>query len=157
MVTKWYAVKVKRIVIDDNGNQGTETENYLIEGLNYTDAEVSISKKMEELSNKFRIESIVKQQIENVLLTELSNEFYENKVSVYDDDSEKTISFKIIVEADSIINSVIEIDETYSDGGADYRVVSCVLKPYLEVFPMEEDHQVDIFDVIKEESKKITT
>lgn len=159
----WYSIKVKYSAINDNGNPFTATADYLLEAQSYLDAEVSISEKLTEmgLGRDLKVDKIVKQKLEEVLaLTDedgiVDGSFFEAKITTYTvEDEEKSTSYKLVVEESSIVSVIVAIDKMYSDFGADYEVVSVVKKPYLSAFFQEDGHQVDIFQVIKEEEEEV--
>lgn len=127
----------------ETGVQKVVTEPYIVQGVNFTEAEANIIAKMtENISGDFRITNIKAVNYQELVLSEAIYKFFKVKVALiaYDEESgkEKATNIYLLVEADDAKEAY---DLTVNDmkrSMGDYKISSVSETKIVEVFPYKE-------------------
>ncbi len=154
MIKTWYNCVVRYMKVDDNGNESTASEHYLLDAVSYTDAEARIFEEMEQrVRGEFRVEKVTKTTINEVLYgsdddDEALDDFYKVKVTgiEYDQeaDKEKRYNNYILVNADGVVDAVNKIHKHMeaSDLGMDFVIPNVGITQIVDVFELAENQTV---------------
>ncbi len=114
------------------------TEKYLVEAVNFAEAETRIHKEMETfISGEFSVTNINNVNYAEVIQTE-GDRWYKGKVSFVsiDEDAgrEKKVSHNVLVQADDVKQAFDNIQEAFKDMTVDYTISSVADSSIMDVF-----------------------
>jgi len=145
----WFSCKVKYQKIDEHGKQVRANETYLVEAINFTEAETRIFDMMEQYGNG----DIVVSGISKTNFSEIANYddgqyWYKAKVTWedFDENSAKVsrMTNYLLVAANSVKQTFERVEETLSEMMVPIDIPAISLSPILDVFPLfdgEEENE----------------
>ena len=146
MVKNWFTCKVKYMKVDNNGNESTTTEAYLVDAVSYTEAETRIYEEMEQrVRGEFRIVNIAKANYTDVIVDEEEDlvDWYKVKVTgiEYDQeaDKEKKYNNYYLISADSCKQALARTEEAMKDMEMEFIIPSVGVVQLVDVFPFNEE------------------
>lgn len=146
MVKNWFTCKVKYMKVDNNGNESTTTEAYLVDAVSYTEAETRIYEEMEQrVRGEFRIVNIAKANYTDVIVDEEEDlvDWYKVKVTgiEYDQeaDKEKKYNNYYLISADSCKQALAKTEEAMKDMEMEFVIPSVGMVQLVDVFPYNEE------------------
>ncbi len=147
----WFSCKVKYQKIDEHGKQVRANETYLVEAINFTEAETRIFELMEEYGNAdIMVSGISKTNFSEIVNYEDGQYWYKAKVTWEDyDEGSGKVSKAIhyfLVAANSVKECFDRVEENLHAMAVPFDIPSISLSPILDVFPLhnEEDEQEEI-------------
>lgn len=165
----WFSCKVKYQKIDEHGKQVRASETYLVEAINFTEAETRIFEMMEQYGNAdIMVSGISKTNFTEILNYEDGQYWYKAKVSWedFDNDSGKVskVTNYFLVAANSVKETYERVEDSLSELQVAFDITAINLSPILDVFPLfteeEEnkipDHLTPVSDFDKETENQIT-
>ena len=143
MFKLWYTCKVKYMKFDDNGNESTVTESYLVDAMSYNEAETRIYEEMEQrVRGEFRVMNISKANYADVISDEELVDWYKVKVTgvEYDEESDKEKKYNnyYLVGADSCKQAIERTEESLKDMTMDFIIPAVNFVQLVDVFPYGE-------------------
>jgi len=164
----WFSCKVKYQKIDEHGKMIRASETYLVEAINFTEAETRIFEMMEQYGNgDIMVAGISKTNFSEILNYEDGQYWYKAKVTWEDfvEESSKVskITNYLLVAANSVKQTYERVEESMESMMVPIEIPAVSLSPILDVFPLfeEGDEEVQIssnltpiseFDEEKEEA-----
>ena len=149
----WFSCKVKYQKIDEHGKQVRANETYLVEAINFTEAETRIFEMMEQYGNgDIMVSGISKTNFSEIVNYEDGQYWYKAKVTWEDfsEDSGKVskITNYLLVAANSVKQTFDRVEETMANMMVPRDIPAISLSPVLDVFPLfeEGDEKVQIPD-----------
>jgi len=140
---QYYECKVKYLHIDQGGYERKATANCLLSGINYTDAESKIYKKMQEHFGTFEVANIKKSNIAEAHFFENGEFWVKVKIQMIsiDDETgkEKKISELILVMANNLEQALERVDKKLSYLLVPYEKVAVQISNITEVFEDEDN------------------
>lgn len=120
-------------------------ENYLIDAVNFSDAETGINKEMEPfITGEFSVEAIKKSRINEVLISE-GEIMYKARVAFISLDEEKGVEKKsttiMLVNADNVDQAYKNITELMTGAVTDYEVEGITDSKLMDYFTDEKPSQ----------------
>jgi len=143
----WYLVKVSYRKIDERSGKDMKTiEAYLVDAVNFTDAEARFMKQAESLfSVEFRIVDIRFANYTDVLFPFLADNVYKVKISFIsvDDKSgkESRVSNYLLIPADSVVEACNACDKHLADMIVPYNISAVAESPIIDAFPYIENKE----------------
>lgn len=165
----WFSCKVKYQKIDEHGKQVRASETYLVEAINFTEAETRIFEMMEQYGNNdVMVTGISKTNFSEIINYEDGQYWYKAKVTWEDvsDDSGKIskVTNYLLVAANSVKQTYERVEEAMESMMVPIDIPAISLSPILDVFPLFEegdetteipDNLTPISNFEKETTKKI--
>lgn len=149
----WFSCKVKYQKIDEHGKQIRANETYLVEAINFTEAETRIFEMMEQYGNgDIIVSGISKTNFSEIINYEDGQYWYKAKVTWEDvsDDSGKIskITNYLLVAANSVLQTYERVEEAMESMMVPIDIPAISLSPVMDVFPLfnEEDEAIKIPD-----------
>lgn len=147
----WFSCKVKYQKIDEHGKQVRANETYLVEAINFTEAETRIFELMEEYGNgDIMVSGISKTNFSEIVNYEDGQYWYKAKVTWedYDEGSGKIskVTNYFLVAANSVKECFDRVEENLHAMAVPFEIPAIALSPILDVFPLfgEEETQEEI-------------
>ena len=143
----WFSCKVKYQKIDEHGKQVRASETYLVEAINFTEAETRIFEMMEQYGNNdIMVSGIAKTNFSEIINYEDGQYWYKAKVTWEDvsDDSGKVskVTNYLLVAANSVKQTYERVEEAMESMMVPIDIPAISLSPILDVFPLfEEDDE----------------
>ncbi len=145
MINCWFLCKVTSEQVDDKGMAKRVAEQYLIDAVSFTDAEIRISEMMKQFHNTFFIANVARTKITDVFFYKDAEKWFRCKVryNSVDEESgkEKLINNLMLVLALNAKQAYERIEEKLSDMMIDYEIPEITLTQILDVFPYIADEQ----------------
>lgn len=146
----WFSCKVKYQKVDEHGKQVRANETYLVEAINFTEAETRIFEIMEEYGNSdIMVAGISKTNFSEIVNYEDGQYWYKAKVTWEDFDESSGKSSKVtnymLVAANSVKECFERAEENLENMMVPVDIPSIALSPILDVFPLfgeEEEEQI---------------
>jgi len=158
MVKNWFTCKVKYMKVDNNGNESTTTEAYLVDAVSYTEAETRIYEEMEQrVRGEFRIVNIAKANYTDVIVDEEEDlvDWYKVKVTgiEYDQeaDKEKKYNNYYLISADSCRQALDRAENAMKDMEMEFVIPSVGIVQLVDVFPYNEEANLIPVEEVEEE------
>ena len=125
-------------VCEKSGRVKMVTEKYLVEAVNFAEAETRIHKEMEAfISGEFSVTNINNVNYAEVIQTE-GDRWYKGKVSFVSIDEnagrEKIVSHNVLVQADDVKQAYDNIQEAFKGMTVDYTIASVADSNIMDVF-----------------------
>lgn len=142
----WFSCKVKYMAQDEEGNEKKVSAQYLLQAINYTEAEANLHQKMEEyVKGAFFVESISKAAITDIFRSEEENKWVKVKVSTVEVDAIKGKETKsmgtYLIASDSCKEAIAVVEEVFSSSPGFVQIQSVTVTNILDVFPKEDFDQ----------------
>lgn len=140
----WFQVKVKFSKETEEGLLKLVTEQYLVDGVSFTEVEAIIYKKVaERVRGDFQVTHIAKSNIVDVFEYEDGDIWFKAKIQyiVADSDSgkEKSVTQYMLVTAENVPQAHERIQNSLSNMLVSFQVPDVVETRIIEVFPHEND------------------
>ena len=140
----WFSCKVKYQKIDEHGKQVRASETYLVEAINFTEAETRIFEMMEQYGNNdIMVSGIAKTNFSEIINYEDGQYWYKAKVTWEDvsDDSGKVskVTNYLLVAANSVKQTYERVEEAMESMMVPIDIPAISLSPILDVFPLFEE------------------
>ena len=140
MYQTWFECKVKYQKIDEDGRERQVTENFLLDGVSFTDAETRITAQIQTMvKGGFSISDIRKSKIAEVFPYENGEWWYKvtiNLVTIDEDaGKEKKLRTLYLVQADDIQEALTRIGESLSFLIVPFVVSAINVSLIADVFP----------------------
>jgi len=144
LMNNWFECKIKIDKTLENGTQKKVTEPYLVDAMNFTDAEARIIKEITPYCNG-QLEVV---DIKRVKYTEMftneaesADKWYKAKVMFVTLDeksqSEKKTATLMLVQAGSLKDALFTLEEGMKGSMVDYEINTLQETNILDVFPLE--------------------
>lgn len=143
-MTAWYDCRLSYEVTGDNEKQTKVTENYLVDAINLTEAEVVLTKQVGPyISNEFKIDVVKREKVYELFESaDGEGSYFKAKVAfiILDEEKgkEKRINGTIYVQSSSIEQSLIDLKEHMKGTMSDYEILSVAKSKILEVIKNNE-------------------
>lgn len=140
----FYLCTVKVPKVNDKGETVAVTEKYLVEAVNFTDAEASIIKELSAFYDLVDVVSIVPRKYSELSFSQDDNDdkWYKVKVGFITIDEktakEKVYKTNILVNASTLHCAIKAFDELMKGSMADYTTLSVAETDIVDVFVMKE-------------------
>ena len=146
---KWYTVKVKYTKQLEDGKLKRVSEPYLFAAVNFTDAESRVHKEVgANVSGEFDVTSISATDFADIFQYDDADTWFKCKVTYISEDSdsgsEKKVSNNFLVTAQNVKEAYNRIDDNLKDMMVSYETPTITETPIVEVFPAEENLDVEI-------------
>ena len=140
MYQTWFECKVKYQKIGEDGRERQVTENFLLDGVSFTDAETRITAQIQTMvKGGFSISDIKKSRIAEVFPYEAGEWWYKvtiNLVTIDEDaGKEKKLRTLYLVQADDIQEALTRIGESLSFLIVPFVVSAINVSLIADVFP----------------------
>lgn len=145
----WFTCKVKYQKIDDHGKMSRASETYLVDAINFTEAERRVFEIMEKYMNgELEVVGISKANYTEIFNYDDGQYWYKAKVgwSIFDENSSKEtkVSNQMLVSANSVREAYDRIAENMETMLVPVEISAIALSPILDVFPLFESEKEDI-------------
>lgn len=143
----WFECKVKYEKEIGEGKVAKQQETYLVDAMNFTEAEKRIIKEMKPfISGEFEVSDIKRAKFAELFesTSESADKWYQCKVSLVTlvdkdgDKAEKRVSQTVIVQAADLRSAVKRLDEGMKTALSDYDITSVAETKIMDVFHYEE-------------------
>lgn len=138
-MNKYFECSVRYRRTDENGVNKVVTENYIVEGMSFTEAEANIIKEMKTyISEEFNITNIKVANYSEIIFKEEADKFFKAKVALvsYNEESgrEALTNIYILVQADDAKEAYNTVVEAMRTTLGDYKIPSISETKTLDVF-----------------------
>lgn len=144
----WFSCKVKYQKIDEHGKQVRANETYLVEAINFTEAETRIYEIMEQYgSGDIVVAGISKTNFSEIVNYEDGQYWYKAKVTWEDFDEKSAKVSKItnhfLVAANSVKQTFDRVEDNLESMMVPFEIPAISLSSILDVFPLfgEEEEE----------------
>lgn len=152
----WFSTKVKYQKIDEHGKQVRANETYLVEAINFTEAETRIFEMMEQYGNAdILVAGITKTNFSEIVNYEDGQYWYKAKVTWedFDENSGKVskVTNYLLVAANSVKECFERVEDNLQSMAVPFDIPAISLSPVLDVFPLfnDEEEQEEIPENLK--------
>lgn len=141
----WFTCKIKYQKEDDKGHLKNVTEPYLVDAVNYTEAEARIYEELGSIiRGEFSVNSITKANIADIFHFEDSDQWYKCKAIYYvedDNGNEKKITNYMLVTANDVKDAFERLHDSLKGVLVTFKITDVGESPIVEIFPYfaEED------------------
>ncbi|MCD6178419.1 MAG: DUF4494 domain-containing protein [Bacteroidales bacterium] len=144
----WFSCKVKYQKIDDHGKMSRASENYLVDAINFTEAEKRIFEIMEQyVSGDLEVVGISRTNFTEIFNYDDGQYWYKAKVgwSIFDENSSKEtkVNNQMLVAANSVRDAYDRISENMETMLVPVEITAVALSPILDVFPLFDSEETD--------------
>lgn len=146
----WFNCKVKYLKEEENGMMKNVTDAFLVDAVNYTEAEARIYEEISQMVNtEFQVSSISKSRIVEMFPFEGTDIWHKAKVVYYvtegDNGKEKKITNQMMVNAKDLKDAYDKINDGLRGMMVTYRITEIQETNIVEVFPyMGEEDESEI-------------
>ena len=137
----WFETKIQFEKMMEDGMQKKVTEQYVVDAVDFTEAEGAIIKEMQSfVSGEMKVKAIKIAPYGEIFFSDIDTDdkFYKAKLQfiTIDEKSEKEKKSNVyyLVQASSIEKARKYIDETMSESMIDYSIASITETPVMDVF-----------------------
>jgi len=143
----WFTCKVKYQKIDDHGKMSRVAETYLVDAINFTEAEKRIFEIMEKyVSGDIEVVGITRSNFTEIFNYDNGQYWYKARVSwsLFDENSSKEtkVSNQMLVAANSVREAYDRISENLESMLVPVDINSIAISPILDVFPLFENEEL---------------
>ncbi len=142
----WFECKVKYEKEIGEGKVAKQAEVYLVDALNFTEAEKRIIKEMKPfITGEFEVSDIKRSRFAEMFETtsESADKWYQCKIAITTLDEkkgvEKQVAQTILVKASDLRDAVKRLDEGLKTSISDYGITSVAETKILDVYHYEEE------------------
>jgi hypothetical protein len=160
MMQIWFESKVQYFKTDENGYEKKVTENYMVDGVSFTDVEARMIGQMQTMvKGDFAVTDIKKSRVGEIFAYENGEWWFKATVNLVTIDEEKGKEKKVrtyyLVMADDIQEALTRLDESLQGLVIPYVVSSITLSTIVDVFPYDpsEVKLPDNFRALTDEEK----
>ena len=153
----WFTVKVKYTKQLDDGTFKRVSEPYLLAAMTFTDAEARIYEELGSIiRGEFTVTNIARTEYHDIFYYEDADLWYKCKITYQsegdglDVESDlnpkkvKKVSQNFLVTATSVKEAFERIQESLSTLMVDYQIPSIMLTPIVDIFPFNEELDVEL-------------
>lgn len=144
---QWFTCKIKRHKEDEKGHLKFVTEAYLVDAVNYTEAEARIYEELGSvITGEFSVNSITKASIADIFHFEDADQWYKCKaVYVIEDDhgNEKRVINQMLITAHNVKDAYERLEDSLSGVLVTFTITSVEESPIVEIFPYEELNETE--------------
>lgn len=144
----WFLCKIRYNKMMENGLQKKVTEQYVVDGLSFTEAEARITQEMSSyISGEFDIAEIDRCVFKEIFFSdqESADKWYKAKLQfiTIDEktDKEKKTAVYYLVQGSSLENARKNIDEVMGDTMIDYCISGVNETPIMDVFEYKKEEE----------------
>lgn len=140
MVAKtWYECKVSYLRPGDDGLFTKTTESYLVDAVNFTEAEKIVTERVSSFSSgEFVVNGIKKMKLSEVFLNYEGDRWYRCKVimTIVDEEKqkEKELACAMLISAFSLDEALTNLNKNLSNSMSDYRIASLSEMSLMDIF-----------------------
>ena len=137
----WFSCKVKYQKIDEHGKQNRANETYLVEAINFTEAETRIFEMMEQYGNgDIMVTGISKTSFSEIVNYDDGQYWYKAKVT-WEDMEESSgkvsrVTNHFLVAANSVKQTYERIEQNLETLMVPFEIPAISISPILDVFPL---------------------
>ena len=148
-MNNWFTVKVKYTKQLENGEFKRVSEPYLLAAMTFTDAEARIYEELGSIiRGEFSVTNIARTEYHDIFHYDDADQWYKCKVSYESQDADtdkmKKVSQNFLVSAHSVKEAYERITESLSTLMVDFMVPSIILSPIIDIFPFNEELDVEL-------------
>lgn len=150
LMNNWFECKVKIDKTLENGTQKKVTEPYLVDAMNFTDAEARIIKEVSPYCNgELEVVDIKRAKYTEMFTDDRdsADKWYKAKVVFVTLDeksqTEKRTSTMMLVQAGSFKDALYNLEDGMKGGMSDYEINTIQETNLLDVFPYKAEEVVD--------------
>lgn len=141
MDKNWFECRISYDKTMENGTVKRIIESYLVDAVNFTEAETRITKAMQPyISGDFTVSAVRRRNYESVLVGEGSY-FYRVKLVIITIDektaAEKKTNLFLLIQSDDLPTVVYEVNEYMKATMADWQFHTITETPIIDVFRYE--------------------
>lgn len=140
-MTEWFECKVSYTTEDGNGKSTKVSENYLVDAINFIEAETRLVEKVREfIPGEFKVEAVKREKVYEIFRSEKEEgeTWFKNKIEfiTLDEKSgkEKKTAATVYLQTTEIGNVVKELNQYMKDTMSDYSILSITKTKILDVF-----------------------
>ncbi len=144
----WFETKIRYDKMMDNGLLKTITEQYVVEGLSFTEAEAQIIEEMATyITGDYRVTNIAQAAYKEVFFSSLEadDRWYKAKLQFItideDNQKEKRQNIYYLINAGDLPTAVKYIEEIMGKTMIDYTISSIAETAIIEVYMHHADHR----------------
>ena len=142
-MNKWFKCVVNYLKIDDDGRERKVSEAYLVDAVNYTDAEARITQQMSTMvRGEFAVKQITQTSIVEIFPNPNAELFFIGKISLVTIDEkagkEKRVSESFLVQADDMKKALKMVEDGLSYIVVPFSITSLSVSNIIDVFPYFE-------------------
>ena len=146
-MNSYFESTAKFIRKDENGHEKKVTETYLLDAVNFTEAEARTYKELQEMvSGEFITWSIKRTNISEIIPSDNGDRWYKAKVNFITIDEqtgkEKRTSQYVLVYSDSVKNAYDQVIDAMKETMADFEISAISESKILDVFPFDGAEKV---------------
>lgn len=141
VIHAWFTCKIRYEKLQENGMLKKVTEAFLMDALNYTEAETRIIKEVAPfIQGEFTVSDITRANYSELFFSheETADIWFKCKLAFITLDeksgAEKRTTTEILVEAADLRDAVKKLDEGMKGTMADYLIVSVTETPIMDVY-----------------------
>ena len=142
MEKNWFECRVSYDKVQENGAIKRITEAYLVDAVNFTEAEKRITEKMQPfISGEFTVSAVRRRNYESVLVGSEGDYYYRVKLVVITIDEKTAVEKKsnlfLLVQADSLEKAVGITQNSMRNSMADWHFHTVTETQIVDVFKYE--------------------
>lgn len=142
----FFSAKVKYQKIDEHGKQVRANETYLVEAINFTEAETRIFEIMEQYGNgDIIVSGITKSNLSEIVNYEDGQYWFQAKVTWEDFDEKSARVSKVVnhmlVAANNVKQCYDRVESHLESMMVPFEIPAISLSSLLDVFPLFEDEE----------------
>ncbi len=135
----WFECKVKYDKLNENGQQKTVTEPYLVDALSFTEAEARIIEEITPfISGEFKVTAVKRTNIAEIFWNEDGDRWYKVKVNFITIDEKTAVEKKtanyIIVQANDFKSAYDNFMEGMKGTMSDFEIAQINETPLMDVY-----------------------
>ena len=148
-MNNWYQVKVKSVSQQENGTFKKVSENYLINGINFTEVENRAYEEIGQMiRGEFSITGCNPKNFADVVAYDDVDYWFEGTVKFQsiEDEKSKAVTQKILVSGADISDAFDNIKENCEKFMSDYEIVGISKSSIIDVFPFRDNGEGDTIE-----------
>lgn len=143
-MANWFETKVRYDKVMENGAQKKVTDTFLVDAINFTEAESRITEEVCHMASEFSISAVKRTKIAEIFFDDVddtADKWYLVKVGFITIDEKSAVEKKsyslILVQAGSFKDAFDKFTEGMKGTMADYEIASLTETPILDVYKMK--------------------
>lgn len=143
-MANWFETKVRYDKVMENGAQKKVTDTFLVDAINFTEAESRITEEVCHMASEFSISAVKRTKIAEIFFDDVddtADKWYLVKVGFITIDektaAEKRSNSLILVQASNFKEAYEHFEEGMKGTMADYDIVSICETPLMDVYKMK--------------------
>lgn len=144
MTKHWFTCKVRYVKEDANGGESKVTEQYLLDGYNYTEAESRMVYLLEEMGRRpFEVQQITKSNLHEVIRFDDADLWFKVKVSFVSFDEnkgeEKSSNQYFLISAADVRDAFDKTSDFLKSSISGFVIPAVTYTKIVDVFPLAEE------------------